>query len=146
MIRNTTLIITLICFGVSAASAQNYYPADIGNTWVLESQDGTERATYTLEIPDEDVSSENFRTLKIVTEAIGTTSIETNTFLVEIGEDGMKLHKLVAELGDLFSGQCVWNSHRLPSFSHRRSNSERRGKCSEKRMSILGRQRHSLQL
>ena len=102
MIRNILLIITLICAGIGAASAQNYYPANIGNTWVLESQDGAERATYTLETPDEEVSSEKFRTLKIVTEALGTTSRDTNTFLVEIGEDGMKLHKLVAELGDIF--------------------------------------------
>ena len=102
MIRNILLIITLICAGMGAASAQNYYPANIGNTWVLESQDGAERATYTLETPDEDVSSEKFRTLKIVTEALGTTSRDTNTFLVEIGEDGMKLHNLVAELGDIF--------------------------------------------
>ena len=102
MIRNILLTITLIWTGIGTASAQNYYPADIGNTWVLESEDGAERATYTLEAPDEDVNNENFRTLKIVTEALGTTSMETNTFLVEIGEDGMKLHKLAAELGPIF--------------------------------------------
>ncbi|MXY99434.1 hypothetical protein F4Y93_01840 [Candidatus Poribacteria bacterium] len=102
MIRNTPLILTLICVIVSALSAQNYYPTEVGNTWVLESQDGAERATYTLEAPDEEVSREKFRTLKIITEALGTTSSETNTFLIEIGEDGLKLHKLVAELGPIF--------------------------------------------
>ncbi len=102
MIRNILLTITLICTGMGAVSAQNYYPAEIGNTWVLESQDGAERATYTLETPDEDVSSEKFRTLKIVTEALGTTSMETNTFLIEIDTEGIKLHKLVAELGPIF--------------------------------------------
>ena len=102
MTRNTTLIITLLCFSTCAAFAQNYYPTEIGNTWVLESKDGAERATYTLETPDEEVSSEKFRTLKIVTEVLGTTAMDTNTFLIEIGEDGMKLHKIVAELGPIF--------------------------------------------
>lgn len=102
MIRNTLFIITLICVATGATSAQNYYPSEIGNTWVLESQDGAERATYTLEAPDENVNNEKFRTLKIITEALGTTSMDTNTFLVEIGEEGMKLHKLVAELGPTF--------------------------------------------
>lgn len=102
MARNTTLILTLLCVSMSAAFTQNYYPTEIGNTWVLESRDGAERATYTLEAPDEEVSSEKFRTLKIITEVLGTTTIDTNTFLIEIGEDGMKLHKLVAELGPIF--------------------------------------------
>ncbi len=102
MIRNTPLIITLICVIVSAVSAQNYYPTEVGNTWVLESQDGAERATYTLETSDEEVSREKFRTLKIVTQVLGTTSMETNTFLVEIADEGLKLHKLVAELGPIF--------------------------------------------
>ena len=102
MIRSTVLIIILICAGLSTTSAQNYYPSDIGNTWVLESQDGAERATYTLEAADENFSSERFRTLKIVTGVLGTTSMDTNTFLVEVGEEGLKLHKLVAELGDIF--------------------------------------------
>lgn len=102
MIRNILLTITLICVGTGTTSAQNYYPAEIGNTWVLESQDGAERATYTLETPDEDLRNEKFRTLRIVTEALGTTSMETNTFLIEIDTEGITLHKLVAELGPIF--------------------------------------------
>ena len=102
MIRNTILFIVLFCAFVGVAFAQNYYPADIGNTWVLESQDGAERVTYTLETPEEELSGEQFRTLKIITEVLGTSSINTNTFLVEVDEEGMKLHKVVAELGDVF--------------------------------------------
>ena len=102
MIRNTILLIVLLCVSISTTFAQNYYPTEIGNTWVLESQDGAERVTYTLEAPDEDVSSEKFRTLRIVTEVLGTTSMDTNTFLVEIDAEGMKLHKLVLELGPIF--------------------------------------------
>ena len=103
MVRNTTLIVTLLCAFVSTASAQNYYPSDIGNTWVLESTDGAERATYTLEPSEEEAfSGEQFRTLKIITEALRTSSVNTNTFLIEIETEGLKLHKVVAELGDVF--------------------------------------------
>ena len=102
MIRNTVLLTGILCALVNAASAQNYYPTDIGNTWVLESTDGAERITYTLETPEEELSAEQFRTLKIITEVLGTRSMNTNTFLVEVDEEGMKLHKVVAELGDVF--------------------------------------------
>ncbi|MYH81802.1 hypothetical protein F4009_07515 [Candidatus Poribacteria bacterium] len=99
---NTVLLTVILCALANAASAQNYYPADIGNTWVLQSTDGAERITYTLETPEEEPSGEQFRTLKIITEVLGTSSINTNTFLIEINEEGLKLHKVVAELGDIF--------------------------------------------
>ncbi|MCY4554289.1 MAG: dockerin type I domain-containing protein [Candidatus Poribacteria bacterium] len=102
MIRNTVLLTVILCAIVNATSAQNYYPTDIGNTWVLESQDSAERATYTLEPPEEDFSDEQFRTLKIITEVLGTSSANTNTFLIEVDAEGLKLHKVVAELGDVF--------------------------------------------
>ena len=102
MIRNTVLLTVILCALVNTASAQNYHPTDIGNTWVLESTDGAERITYTLETPEEERSGEQFRTLKIITEVLGTSSVNTNTFLVEVDAEGMKLHKVVAELGDVF--------------------------------------------
>ena len=102
MIKNTVLLMAILCAIISTVSAQNYYPADVGNTWVLESTDGAERATYALEKPDADFGNEQFRTLKITTEVLGTSAANMNTFLVEIDEEGMKLHKVVAELGDLF--------------------------------------------
>lgn len=102
MIRNTVLLTVILCAFVSATSAQNYYPTNIGNTWALESTDGAERITYTLETPEEEHSGEQFRTLKIITEVLGTSSANTNTFLVEVDAEGLKLHKIVAELGDVF--------------------------------------------
>ena len=102
MTKNTVLLTVILWTLVNAASAQNYYPTDIGNTWVLESTDGAERITYTLETPEEERSGEQFRTLKIITEVLGTSSVNTNTFLIEVHEEGMKLHTVVAELGDVF--------------------------------------------
>ncbi len=102
MIRNTILLIILLCAVVSVTDAQNYYPADVGNTWVLESEDGAERVTYAIEAADEPIDGEDVRILKLTTEVLGTSTINTNTFLVQLTEKGMKLHRIVAELGDVF--------------------------------------------
>lgn len=102
MVRNTVLLVTLLCAFANPADAQNYYPVDVGNTWVLESTDGAERTTYTIEATDESFNGTQARILEITTEVLGTSTVRTSTFLVEVAEDGLKLHKLVAELGDVF--------------------------------------------
>lgn len=107
MVRNALLIFTWLCLFVSLANAQNYYPADIGNTWVMESVDGAERSTYRIETTDERFNGVPARALTITTEVLGTSAIRTNTFLVEVGEAGMTLHKVTAELGDAFGVAVV---------------------------------------
>ena len=102
MVRNTVLLVALLCTFANMTDAQNYYPADIGNTWVLESTDGTERTTYTIEATDEPVNGEQVRILEITTEVLGTSTVRTSTFLFQVDEEGMKLHRIVAELGDAF--------------------------------------------
>lgn len=102
MIRNTVLLIVLLCAFTNITHAQNYYPADIGNTWIMESTDEAERITYTIEASDEPVNGEQVRILEIITEVLGTTTVKTNTFLMQVDEEGIKLHKIVAELGDVF--------------------------------------------
>ena len=102
MIRTTVLLIILLCVFTNTTNAQNYYPADIGNTWVLESTDGAERTTYTIEATDESVNGEQVRVLEITTEVLGTSTIRTSTFLFQVDEAGMKLHRIVAALGDAF--------------------------------------------
>ena len=102
MVRNTVLLVVLLCVFASITDAQNYYPADIGNTWVLESEDGAERTTYTIEATDEPFNGEHVRILKITTEVLGTSTVNTSTFFVQVDEEGMKLHRIVAELGDVF--------------------------------------------
>jgi len=102
MVRNTVLLVALLCAFTNIADAQNYYPVDIGNTWVLESTDGAERTTYTIEATDEPVNGEQGRILEITTEALGTSTVRTRTFLLHVDEEGMKLHRIVAELGDTF--------------------------------------------
>ena len=102
MVRNTVLLVALLCAFDNMTDAQNYYPADVGNTWVLESTDGAERTTYTIGATDESVNGTQVRILEIITEVLGTTTVSTSTFLVEVREKGLKLHRIVAELGDTF--------------------------------------------
>ncbi len=102
MIRNTVLFMVLLCAFANITNAQNYYPADIGNTWVLESTDGAERTTYTVEATDEPVNGEQIRVLEIITEVLGTSTVRTSTFLLQVDEEGMKLRSIVTDLGDVF--------------------------------------------
>ena len=101
MVRTAVLLVALICAFANVTNAQDYYPVDIGNTWVLESTDGAERITYKIEAADEPANDEQFRVLEIITEVLGTSAVETSTFLIEVGEEGMKLHKIVAEVGGI---------------------------------------------
>ena len=107
MVRNVVLLVALFCVYTNMAGAQNYYPVDIGNTWVLESTDGSERSTYKIEATDELFNGEQVSILEITTEVLGTSTVRTSTFLFQIGEKGMKLHKIVAELGDVFGVAAV---------------------------------------
>ncbi len=90
-------VLGLICNFVSTTSAQNYYPATIGNEWVLESTDGKERRTYSLENP-EDIADQEFVLLKIETENLSTNKvIDTDEYFLTTDDEGIKLHKTVLE-------------------------------------------------
>lgn len=102
MLRNTVLLITLLCVLTNISEAQNYYPVDIGNNWILESEDGTERVTYAIGTTDELFNGTQGRVLRITTAVLDTTTAQTNTFFMEVNEEGIKLHRIIANLGDLF--------------------------------------------
>lgn len=93
------LVPILVLSFALAATAQNYYPADIGNTWVLESADGTQQLTYTLTVPDTaDGPGETL--LKIKNEDLTTGESGTDTYFVSVDDTALKLHKTVFELTD----------------------------------------------
>jgi hypothetical protein len=107
MIRNTLLLITLLCAFTSITDAQNYYPVDVRNTWTLESEDGTERITYAIGTTDERFNGKQGRILRITTAVLGTSSANTSTFFLQVDEEGIKLHRINAALGDVFGGALV---------------------------------------
>ena len=90
------LVLSLACSFVFTAAAQNYYPADIGNTWVLESVDGVERKTYTLE-GSETADGEERILLKIRTEEISTGESKTDQYFLTVGTEAIQLHRTVIE-------------------------------------------------
>lgn len=90
------LILSFAYFFPFAATAQNYYPADIGNMWVLESSDGIERSTYTLE-GSETAEGDARILLKIKTEEISTGKAETDHYFLTVDSDTIKLHSIILE-------------------------------------------------
>ena len=94
------LIMSLACSLVLTAAAQNYYPADIGNTWVFESVDGAERSTYTLEGP-EIIDGQERILLKISTEELSTGEVDTDRYFLTVGNEAIELHRTIFELVDL---------------------------------------------
>lgn len=92
------LFVSIVISSISmTASAQNYYPAEIGNEWILDSTDGKERQTYTLEVPEDDVDKDLIL-LKIVTENLNNNKvIDTDKYFLTNELDGIKLHKTILE-------------------------------------------------
>ncbi len=91
------LVMSLACSFLFTAAAQNYYPADIGNTWVFDSVDGEEQSTYTLEGP-EIIDGEERILLKIRTEELSTGDRDTDRYFLTVGDDAIELHKTTFEL------------------------------------------------
>lgn len=92
----SVLVLSFAYFFAFAAIAQNYYPADIGNMWVLESSDGIERSTYTLE-GSETADGEGRILLKIKTEEISTGKAETDHYFLTVDSGTIKLHSIILE-------------------------------------------------
>lgn len=87
------LLLGLLCNFTSTVSAQDYYPADVGNEWVLLSTDGEKRRIYTLEEPAND-ADRDLILLKIMTENIRNGKISgIDEYFVTSDNEGIKLHK-----------------------------------------------------
>ena len=76
----------MCCFALRA-TAVNYYPSQVGNTWIFLSADGGEQLTYTLEAP-ENINVEGLIELKITSAAIGTDVTVTDTYFITVENDG----------------------------------------------------------
>ena len=99
------LVLVLLVFYaliVAAAESVEYYPTNLGNIWVLETEDGTERVTYTIEGSEERIDGEEIALFKRTAETVGTDETTGETLFVHFDDDGVKLHKVVAELGSVF--------------------------------------------
>lgn len=97
----TVLVLGFVCSLAFTAAAQNYYPADVGNTWVLENADSDERRTYSLEGPST-VNGTEVITLKIETEELSTGDVvDTDKYFLTVGTEDIKLHGTVLQEADI---------------------------------------------
>ncbi len=99
------LLLLFLLFYVSivpTAEALKYYPTDVGNTWVLENEDGTERVTYTIKASEERFNGREIALFKRTAETVGTDDTTGEVYFVHFDDEGVKLHKVVAELGSVF--------------------------------------------
>lgn len=97
-----SLVLLLFYLSVVPAETVEYYPTNLGNIWVLESEDGTERITYTIEASEERIDGNEIALFKRTAETAGTDETTGETLFVHFDDDGVKLHKVVAELGSVF--------------------------------------------
>ena len=88
-------MLSLVCSFTFTAVAQNYYPAEVGNTWVLLSTDGTERRTYAFEGP-ETVDGQELILLNVIKETVGTEVVAFDKSWITLDEDGGHLLHQVA--------------------------------------------------
>ena len=97
-LKAVSIWVLICCFGFTVA-AENYYPAEVGNTWVFLSVDGSEQRTYTLEVPER-TDVEGLIALKTINEVLGTDVSSTNTYLITVENDGdLLLHQSAVDQG-----------------------------------------------
>ena len=92
------LVLTLMCGFALTAIAQDYYPTDIGNTWVFLTTDGTEKRTYSIEQPETD-EGEGIIILRILTETVGTDAVDNDAYFISDDDGDLKLHRTRLEEG-----------------------------------------------
>ena len=93
-----SVLILICCFGFTVRAA-NYYPSQVGNTWIFLSADGSEQRTYTLEGPER-TGVEGLIELKITTEALGTDVAVIDTYFITVDNAvGLLLHQSAVDQG-----------------------------------------------
>ena len=92
------LVLPLICVFALTAAAQDYYPTDIGNTWVFLTTDGAEKRTYSIEEPETD-EGEGIIILRILTETVGTDAVDNDVYFISDDAGDLKLHRTSLEEG-----------------------------------------------
>ena len=96
------VLLLLYASTVLTAETAEYYPTDVGNIWVLETEDKTERVTYTIEATEERFNGRDTFVLKRTAETLGADESTGEVYFVHLDQAGIQLHKIVAELGSVF--------------------------------------------
>ena len=104
------LVLSLVCSFTLTAMAQNYYPAEVGNMWVLLSTDGADRRTYAFEGP-ETVDGQELILLNVSKETVGTDIIAFDKSWITVDEDGGHLlHQVAFDRGAFGIAEATYDT------------------------------------
>ena len=103
------LVLSMICGFALTATAQNYFPATVGNTWVLLSTEGAEQRTYTFEGP-ETIDGEELILLQVARETVGTDTVAFDKSWVTVAGDGeIILHQVAFDRGPFGIAEATYD-------------------------------------
>ncbi len=90
------LSIALVYGAVSLCHAQNYYPDEFGNTWILRSTDGIEERVVTIEGP-ETIGTESLKVISDGTYPVSDpASNNPNKFFIKATQDEVQIFRATA--------------------------------------------------
>ena len=92
------LSIAIVCGLVPLGHAQNYYPDEFGNTWILHSTDGIDERVVTIEGP-ETIGTEPLKVISDRTYAISDrTDGNPSKFFIKSQPDGVLIFRATARI------------------------------------------------
>ena len=102
------LILSLVCSFALTAAAQNYYPAEVGNMWTLNTADETEQRRYAI-TGTEDFNGLEVLILDIETEVLGTDVIVPDRYFITADDTGLTLHQSTTDEGTFGIAKIVYD-------------------------------------
>ena len=101
------LVLSLVCSFALTAAAQNYYPAEVGNTWTLNTADETEQRRYMI-TGTEDFNGLEVLILDIETEVLGTDVIVPDRYFITADDTGLTLHQSTTDEGTFGIAKIIY--------------------------------------
>ena len=102
------LVLSLVCSFALTAAAQNYYPAEVGNMWTLNTADETEQRRYAI-TGTEDFNGLEVLILDIETEVLGTDVIVPDRYFITADDTGLTLHQSTTDEGTFGIAKIVYD-------------------------------------
>ena len=90
--------IAIVCSLVPLGHAQNYYPDEFGNTWILHSTDGIDERIVTIEGP-EAIGTESLKVISDGTHPVSNpTDSNPNKFFIKTEPNGVLIFRAIASV------------------------------------------------
>ena len=102
------LVLSLVCSFALTASAQNYYPAEVGNMWTLNTADETAQRRYAI-TGTEDFNGLEVLVLDIVEETLGTGVIIPDRYFITADDTGLTVHQSTTDEGTFGIAKIVYD-------------------------------------